>query len=842
MSPSGFFFLLISAMSCCAAPQYGSAPCGPPPDIRYGDIPSISKSVYRSGESVEYICLQYYTLNGNSVARCINGVWTNAPECLEPCSVREKDMKENNLRVKWSPDSKLYLPHGDFLEFGCQSGYEAPFGTEMRSYCLHRKLNYPKCFKRGFCELDQSAMFANNIHYSTSSIVDYGETIIFQCYEGTMAENNLEAKCELGKITYPKCVPGKKCDIPTIKHGQMDHPYPYYYQIDPGRSLDYRCDKNYLSHQREYWGKIWCTDNGWNPEPKCSRQCSSIKAAFENADLINPQREYLEGETATFRCRYDYLTPNGRDNGERTCLPNGEFTPAKCSKICRAPELPNGKFIPKKDHFEFGEYLQYECNNGYMIKNRKLHSTAQCLSGGWSEMPSCIPITCTYKRVSYKDGHIIKYTCPKGQTPESEFGQCFYYGWGPPPDCQGEKIDQSGATDPPQGVYEYEEYADQSVATDPPPGVTENEEKRRKCPLAYHPINAKIKDPKEAYYSNDNVTMTCIGGYRIHGSPVVRCIEGKWEQPPECIQNPCAEPPDVMHVTVVEKKKTFYQGEKFKYECKKGFRLSGEDSASCVKGEWMNIPSCVATSCTSPPTVPNSKINGSIKASYESGETCTYECNADYSMGRSSTGAAMCENAQWIKVPVCKKIGAQCGPPPVVQYGDTISLINPSYNSSDSVEYKCSEYYTLTGNKNVTCLNGFWDEAPVCLEPCIVREEDMEDNNIQLKSGNKKTFVVHGESLEFDCKSGHEAPPDIQMRIVCEGQKLLEYPRCFKEGFCVLDRSAMITNNIYHNENAVLENGERFRFQCNKGTIPENNLEAKCEWKKINYPKCVTAA
>ncbi|XP_069824068.1 coagulation factor XIII B chain-like [Dendropsophus ebraccatus] len=766
---------------------------------------------------------------------------------------------------------------------------------------------------------------------------------------------------------------GQRCVRPDIEHGYLY--YQYNYPTELGKYVEYRCGTNYLSHERSYRGTIRCLRPGWDREPKCSRECSYRKAYVENADLINLQQVILEGEKVRFRCKDNYQIPGGRKDGERTCLPDGEFTPATCSITCPAPELQNGHFSPNKLRFESGDYLQYKCNNGYMTKNRKPNSFSQCVSGGWSEPPSCIPvtcihdniiykdgevieykcppgqrprsrlgqcyyfginpplicqeigctiskqtnliqspakqnyrqkdqvsfsceqgfkmkgsskttcspngwnpplpiceepckapkipdgkinlikdqfeseeylqyecnkgfmtesrnvirivqclngrwseepscipITCNYNRISYKDGDVIKYTCPQGQRPESELGQCFYYGWGPPPNCQ--------------------------EASDPLPGVNENQEKQKKCPFPYHPINAEIKDPKEAYYSNDNVTMTCVRGYKIHGSPTIRCIEGKWEQPPECIQNPCPQPPEVTNATVAEKNKIFNHGEIAKYECEKGFQLSGEDSASCVRGEWMNIPTCITTSCTSPPSVPNARIYGSIKPKYESGNKCYFMCSTGYSMGKSRIGSARCENTTWINLPVCRRIGAQCGPPPVIEYGDTISLINPSYNSGESVEYKCPEYYTLTGNKNVTCLNGVWDEAPVCLKPCTAREKDMEDNNIQLKSGNKKIYLVHGASLEFDCKSGYEAPPDIQMRTVCEEGKL-EYPRCFRKGFCVLDQSAMITNNIQYNGNTVLENGQRFRFQCNEGMIPENNLEAKCEWSKITYPECI---
>ncbi|XP_056379519.1 complement factor H-related protein 4-like [Hyla sarda] len=107
--------------------------------------------------------------------------------------------------------------------------------------------------------------------------------------------------------------------------------YNYNFPISLGRYVYYHCKINYLSHQREYWGRIYCTDLGWDPKPNCTRQCSSNEAYVENADLIDRQFNYLEGEKVQFHCKPNSYTPDGKTDGERTCLPNGEFTPAKCS-------------------------------------------------------------------------------------------------------------------------------------------------------------------------------------------------------------------------------------------------------------------------------------------------------------------------------------------------------------------------------------------------------------------------------------------------------------------------------------------------------------------------------
>ncbi|XP_066453235.1 complement factor H-like isoform X2 [Eleutherodactylus coqui] len=417
------------------------------------------------------------------------------------------------------------------------------------------------------------------------------------------------------------------------------------------------------------------------------------------------------------------------------------------------------------------------------------------------------------------------------------------------------------------------------------------------------PSNAEIIDPKEAYYNNDNVNVRCNRGYKMLGSSVIQCIDGRWEQPPECIRlvpcknpptisngnilesskqdtyvtddvvkygcksgfhisgsdqstclngqwttspkctvDPCDEAPEVSHGTVQEKKKTFNHGESAKYICDNGFRISGEDSASCVEGKWLKIPTCIATSCEPPPAVRNSILSEELKDSYASGEKVTYTCNRGYSLERSLRGEAQCENTQWMNVPVCRKIGEQCGPPPTVQFGDTTGIRKPSYKSGESVEYRCPNYYILKGEKVVRCMNGVWEEAPVCLEPCTAKEKDMEENRIQLRWRDyKKIYLRHGEEVEFVCKPEHEAPPGTLMRPACQQGKL-QYPKCFRNGFCVLQQATMIPNNINSNTSNVVDPGQTIIFQCNEGMMPDDKLEAKCEKGNINYPKCSFAS
>ncbi|KAM4022039.1 coagulation factor XIII B chain-like isoform 2-T2 [Anomaloglossus baeobatrachus] len=615
--------------------------CGAPPAVQFGDTIGIRKTSYQSNEYVEYKCPNFYLLKGEKIVRCLNGVWGEAPACLEPCTAKEKNMDDNNIQLRHRSDKKLYSTHGDTLDFACKPGFEAPPNTQMRFTCDNGKLGYPKCFRKGYCVLEQSTMFANNVHYVESTVLDNGQTIRFQCNEEMTPEKGLEATCSSGKLEYPKCT--------------------------------------------------------------ASGRCSYRKTFVENAINDNLQAVYLEGEQVKYTCLPNFHTPDSQRSGVRTCLPNGEFTAAKCAKSCTTPQLLNGKYTLLKNTFVNGEYLQYECDKGYMTERRNLLATARCLDGQWSEIPRCMAITCEYGSSVYKDKDVISYTCPRGQKPKYNLVQCFNYGWGPSIICEDLKPDQ------PDAII-------------PPPDIEEKEEKRQKCPLAHNPRNAEIIDLKETYYSKDEVTMNCTRGYRMYGSAKIRCTEGKWEQPPEC-----------------------------------------------------------------------------------------YE------------------------------IGNRCGPPPTIQFGDRIEIRKFSYEPGEFVEYQCPSYHVVKGEKIVRCLNGVWGEAPVCLEPCTAKENSMDENNIQPKViGEKKIYLTHGDKIEFDCIFGYEALPNTQMKITCEHGKL-EYPICLRKGFCILQQSTMLANNVHYNISTVVERGQTITFQCNKDLVPEKGLEATCKLGILQYPKCTAA-
>nr|XP_006130726.1 complement factor H-related protein 2-like [Pelodiscus sinensis] len=119
--------------------------CGHPPKIENGDITSLSLNEYAFGSSVEYRCQHYYIIEGERNSYCHNGNWTKAPVCLAPCTVTQEALRPYNIDFKWASHQKLYVPHGEFVEFKCRSSFSPNSSNIYRVQCNFGQISYPQC-------------------------------------------------------------------------------------------------------------------------------------------------------------------------------------------------------------------------------------------------------------------------------------------------------------------------------------------------------------------------------------------------------------------------------------------------------------------------------------------------------------------------------------------------------------------------------------------------------------------------------------------------------------------------------------------------------------------------
>ncbi|KAL1022838.1 hypothetical protein UPYG_G00033100 [Umbra pygmaea] len=121
--------------------------CGPPPTLLNGDTVG-AKEQYRNGESVDYICQQFYTPKDLSHKTCVNGIWKGEVTCLKPCTVNEQLMAEQNIKFAWwTPDpNKIYCKHLDHVTFACTEGKrQTKDSVAFRQQCVDGIMHLPRC-------------------------------------------------------------------------------------------------------------------------------------------------------------------------------------------------------------------------------------------------------------------------------------------------------------------------------------------------------------------------------------------------------------------------------------------------------------------------------------------------------------------------------------------------------------------------------------------------------------------------------------------------------------------------------------------------------------------------
>ncbi|XP_063796257.1 complement factor H-related protein 4-like [Pseudophryne corroboree] len=846
--------------------------CGHPGDIPFGTFELKNERAFVFGAIVEFTCDEgYQMVSKHKIIECTATGWSNYPPHCEaricsPLVVTDKvkiismSNEEDNFVgqvIRFQCKNPEFMLDGPF-EIFCNSEGEWNLNPptcigiacslplisngqvknpKLTDYKVDERIQFTcdpgfkpsrngeaTCSKDGWnptpsCEeitCDPYQYVAHGHLVEEKAVYREGDTITLNCdeYYKIQYEPNKPRVCTANGWYPPSSCISITCAKPKIKNGETY--YTHTFPASHGSSVIYYCKDNFLPQSKEYWGRTNCTVTGWKPEPKCLRKCEPQDVEFDNGHIQPTQHVYVEGETIQFNCSTDFQTPHGTDHGEITCLSNGHFSPANCSRACSITQLQHGKFEQNKTVID--DYFRYECNDGFKSPNGNIVDSSLCLINGWSVTPACVEIRCTWHGEEYTSGQRIKFSCPSGKRPSgSGLTQCFYYGFGPLPDCEDENPNAT------------------TVSPDEP-------DSRLQCAPAHSPQNATIINPKAIYYCNDTVAMKCDEGYELHGSVSIQCKNGVWESPPQCIAlKKCEDPPSIKNGRPHRDytRQVYTSASVVKYSCNPGFHINGSDQITCDDGQWTTLPICTEDSCGKAPFVPHAFIKEQ-KKDFNHGESANYECINGFTFYGDSS--AKCKEGQWQNIPTCAETGESCGAPPAVAFGDITDKRKDVYESGSYVEYMCPNYYVLEGNQRITCINGTWEKAPVCQKPCTIKERSMKENNIQLRLENKpKIYSKHGDTIEFACMDGYESPRDTNMSRICD-QGVVQFPKCFKSGFCVLQQTIMNNHNIHYNRSTIVEQGETILFECNEGTMPEKDLQAKCEWKEVNYPKCVTEA
>ncbi|KAI5619409.1 complement factor H like 4 precursor [Silurus asotus] len=473
--------------------------------------------------------------------------------------------------------------------------------------------------------------------------------------------------------------------------------------------------------------------------------CSKIPVV-ENANVspTSLKSNYTEGDSLIYNCHRGYA---GRVNF--TCVGHKweRIQKAECSRrrCRRPPDTPNGQFtLINGTEFVYKATVKYTCKQGYRMAS--VYDTRTCLPGGWSNhLPVCEEIECPPPEtknniivnglpaynIPLRYGHRLTFTCnsPGLKIIGPNEIICEKNGkWsGPSPACE-----VFCKLLPIHGLYVF--------------GLPQN--------------NAPAK-------FGHKLSFRCAhAGMVLKGNKEVFCTKhGKWSHPfPKCEEITC-KGEQLINVIIVNGYPGVYPPYKpthsLAFHCVNPYMIMrGPPSITCKQdGTWSSpYPRCLVNNevCGPPPNIQFADTVTLRKNYYSNGERVQYQCNALYTL--AGNGIATCAQGIWKGNFECLMNYGVCGPPPNIQFADTVTLRKNYYSNGERVQYQCNALYTLSGNSIATCVQGIWRGYLRCLEPCTVTIEDMDARNIKQYYGEKRVMhAKHEEYITFTCQNRRKA-------------------------------------------------------------------------------------
>ncbi|XP_039375093.1 coagulation factor XIII B chain-like [Mauremys reevesii] len=254
-----------------------------------------------------------------------------------------------------------------------------------------------------------------------------------------------------------------------------------------------------------------------------------------------------------------------------------------------------------------------------------------------------------------------------------------------------------------------------------------------------------------------------------------------------------------------------------------------------------------APACEEPPAIDFAGIVSDDKLEYRKGDKVQYKCNPGYSL--MGTEWITCSGKTWTPAPQCLETGKNCSRPPTIENGDITTFLEKGYTSGSFVEFKCQLFYAMEGQNRSFCDNGNWTKAPLCLEPCAISVEEMENQKVELNGRpneniSQRVYLKRGDFLELRCKPGYELATNLSQStftVQCNGNPIV-YPEC--KAPCSLTKQQLETKNLLLSNRRrhaqLIQSEHTLEFMCREGYILTIPSVRKCVNGHMDLPSCIS--
>uniref|UniRef100_UPI0037E8A39F complement factor H-related protein 1-like n=1 Tax=Semicossyphus pulcher TaxID=241346 RepID=UPI0037E8A39F len=225
-------------------------------------------------------------------------------------------------------------------------------------------------------------------------------------------------------------IAAQPCRAPNLNGGNF---VPERDSYSEGTTLTYSCDSGLKPAVEGWWASSKCQNSTWFPEPQCIDEKACTPLTIPNAGHTeNSNGWFEEGHRIRITCDEGYELKNL--DATAICI-NGTWSSVPvCEKSLYAcgepPKIPHAVIIGHRyqEVFAADSKVQYECEDGFTVEGADSKKSIFCMSGIWTEGPTCIRNCGNPPSVPYgvlrTEQWFLKYSCStfyKLEGPETVF-------------------------------------------------------------------------------------------------------------------------------------------------------------------------------------------------------------------------------------------------------------------------------------------------------------------------------------------------------------------------------------------------------------------------------------
>ncbi|XP_049921039.1 regulator of complement activation group 2 gene 1 isoform X9 [Epinephelus moara] len=533
-----------------------------------------------------------------------------------------------------------------------------------------------------------------------------------------------------------------------------------------GTKVSFACAVGHVSAGGS--ASIICTAGSWSPvRLKCERRSCGAAEEVPNGYVDYPQGIEF-GDELVVTCNAGFRLV-GKTN-KRLCGAQGWMgRMPECEVVTCDPPPPvqNSTFRPDKEVYQYGEVVEYSCQQDYTLSGSR---TISCSADGRFEPspPTCIKVHCEEPVIAnakwiwgFRPPHgyqsTVMYMCKPGYTMIGE----------PTLTCG---IDSQWS-----------------------PGLPTCQPQDCTRPIGGNNMN--LKDEYillDTFPDGTKVSFACaVGHVSAGGSASIICTAGSWSPVRlKCERRSCGAAEEVPN-GYVDYPQGIEFGDELVVTCNAGFRLVGKTNKRlCGAQGWMGrMPECEVVTCDPPPPVQNSTFRPD-KEVYQYGEVVEYSCQQDYTLSGSRTISCSADGRFDPPPPTCIKV--QCEEP-VIANADWIWGSRPPHGYQSTVTYQCRSGYTMIGEPTLTCgIDSQWSPGlPTCHRPTTPKTTTTTTTTTPSVRGCEEPLITNAERIggtqppygyqslvTYQCKPGYKMIGEPTLTCGRDGEWSPGLPEC----------------------------------------------------------------